>query len=250
MAVKLPEFDVVHKQKRCGNDLAILPVYNEMPMLRLIITALKNSYSGNVLVIDDNSNDGSFEFLEKTKKITLLRNGKNAGAGGVLLQGFNYAREQGFHRIITMDSDGQHHACQIKEFFSALTKNKVDMVWGTRYPAGFTRLAKSFQARQQNNIAVTNRLNEITGWGITDSFCGFRAYSGKALEKVHPTETGYGMLLQFAVLAWKAGLQMIEHPVPLIYLDETRDFNQNFKDAKIRLEYYFSVIEEVLHKES
>jgi len=242
----LPGYDILHEEPACGQDVVILPVYNELPILASTIDAISISFPGSMVVVDDASTDGSGEFLQQRKGFTLLRNRANAGAGGVLLRGFAYALAEGYERIVTMDSDGQHNACQSVEFLHALEENGPDMVWGTRYPAGLTPLAPRFRPRQEINRAITARLNEITGWGITDSFCGFRAYTRRALEAVQPVETGYGMLLELAVLAWRAGLSMAHHPVPLIYLDETRNFNEQFADAQVRRQYYFEVIARAL----
>ena len=120
------------------------------------------------------------------------------------------------------------------------------MVWGTRYPGGYTPLAEPFMERQRVNREISARLRFFTGWPVTDSFCGFRAYRADALAKLDIQETGYGMLLELAVLAWHEGMTMVEHPVPLIYLDESRDFNQQFRDAEVRRAYYHKTIDRAL----
>lgn len=242
----LPGFDVIREQPKTGEDLVILPVYNELPVLPCALAAIQLCYHGDILVVDDASTDGSGALLDRLEGFSLIRNQENAGAGGVLLRGFDYALRSGHRFIVTMDADGQHNACQIEEFLRVLKEEGVDMVWGTRYPGGYTPLAEPFQARQKINRLITQRLQAVTRWPITDSFCGFRAYRRRALECVQPEETGYGMLLEFAVLAHHAGLSVVEHPVPLIYLDDRRDFNQQFTNAEVRLAYYLEVIENAL----
>ena len=242
----LPPYDVVREEPPSGPDAVVLPVYNEMPILDCTLDAIGICYGGDVVVVDDASTDGSSEALDRRSGLTVLRNRENAGAGGVLLRGFDWALEKGYRRIVTMDSDGQHNACNIPGFLRMLEESGVGMVWGTRYPGGFTRLAEPFNRRQEINREITQRLRKITGWDITDSFCGFRAYTADALRRVHPCDTSYGMLLEYAIRAWKAGLRMKHHPVPLIYLDETRDFNQEFANAEVRRQYYHRVLDEAL----
>jgi dolichol-phosphate mannosyltransferase len=248
MKAELPGAHLLHEDRRPGEALVVLPVYNERPILDETLDAVRCWFDGNVLVVDDASTDGSGEYLASRSDVTVLRNEANAGAGGVLLRAFAFACERGHDPVVTLDADGQHNACQIPEFLYALEATGVDMVWGTRYPGGFTPLAEPYQARQRINRIITARLCAITGWPITDSFCGFRAYRRHVLVTVRPAETGYGMLLAFAVLAWQAGFSMRHHPVPLIYLDPARDFNGAFADDTVRLAYYQGVIDGVLDR--
>ncbi|MHC4885235.1 MAG: glycosyltransferase family 2 protein [Planctomycetota bacterium] len=242
----LPAFDLIHEGVKTGKVLVVLPVYNEMPALPETLATIRHCCRDDILVVDDHSVDGSFEVLKAGQGYSLIRNVENAGAGGVLLQGFRYALEREYDVVVTMDSDGQHNACQVHEFVYKLEQTGADMVWGTRYPAGFTRLAEPFQQRQEVNQEITERLRKLTGWPITDSFCGFRAYRSQVLSAFAMKDTGYGMLLEMTVRAWRAGFQVVEHPVPLIYLDETRDFQNLFQDSKNRLEYYHRVIDSTL----
>jgi dolichol-phosphate mannosyltransferase len=242
----LPACDMLRPLPQSGRSLVVLPVYNELPILACTLEAIQICYAGDLLVIDDGSSDGSFEFLQQGEGFALLRNRSNAGAGGVLLQGFAQALEAGYEEVVTLDADGQHNACHIHSFLRTLRESGAEMVWGTRYPGGFTPLAAPFQKRQEVNREITARLRELTGWAITDSFCGFRAYTRRALAAVQPRETGYGMLLEFAVRAWRAGLTMRHLPVPLIYLDPERDFNSEFEDAETRRRYYHDVIDAAL----
>ncbi|MFH0910151.1 MAG: glycosyltransferase family 2 protein [Planctomycetota bacterium] len=241
-----PGYDILREEALLGDTLVILPVYNEFPILTCTLKAIRAHWAGNLLVVDDASTDESGGYLERREGLTLIRNQENEGAGGVLLRGFSYAAERGYRYAVTMDSDGQHNAAQIPEFHCRIRHERADMIWGTRYPGGFTALAEPFRPRQAINREITARLNAVTGWGITDSFCGFRAYKVESLRKLPLREKGYGMFLELAVLAWKAGLSMKEHPVPLIYLDQTRDFQRQFVDHEVRRRYYHEVIDRAL----
>jgi dolichol-phosphate mannosyltransferase len=95
--------------------------------------------------------------------------------------------------------------------------------------------------RQRVNELVTQEINRVTGWSLTDAFCGFKAYRRQALEAMRLTEPGYGMPLQVWAQAYRAGLKVIELPVPRIYFDGDRSFGQDLDDAERRLGYYLDV---------
>ena len=78
---------------------------------------------------------------------------------------------------------------------------------------------------------------------ICDAFCGFKAYSRRALEHLHINETGYAMPLEVWVQAAAASLRIVELPVPLVYLDLARSFGGALDDAATRLAYYRSVLD-------
>src|SRR5205085_494171 len=79
-----------------------------------------------------------------------------------------------------------------------------------------------------------------------DAFCGFKAYRAAALSHLHVTEPGYAMPLEVWVQAAHAGLSVVELPVPLIYLEESRSFGGSLDDADARLAYYCEVLERSL----
>ena len=93
---------------------------------------------------------------------------------------------------------------------------------------------------------VTERLNDALQLRLTDAFCGFKAYRTAALRRLSLTETGYAMPLELWVQAVRAGMRIIEHPVPLIYLDEERSFGGSLDDADLRMSYYLEVLDRAL----
>ena len=78
---------------------------------------------------------------------------------------------------------------------------------------------------------VTALLNEHLGLGLTDAFCGFKAYRVSCLRQLHLTEDGYAMPLELWVQAAFHELMIVEVPVPLIYLDEKRSFGGALDDS-------------------
>ncbi len=247
----LPDYT---ETKRCVSNfrdvLIIVPVYNEMPHLEEVIISIKDCWQGDILAVDDCSTDNSLEALNCIDDISVISNHSNAGAGGVLLQGFQWAYTNNYQNIITMDADGQHSPEMISAFLHAIEKcgccKNCNFIWGSRYLVDTPELEASYAPRREINIEITQRLNDVTGFNLTDAFCGFRAYRLESLAKLPLTEVGYGMFMQMTILAAKHKLSIREIEVPLVYLDETRDFNGNFSDTSERLEYYHKVIDKEL----
>ncbi len=247
MRVPLPDYTIEQEPEKIGDTIVIVPVYNEMPHLPEVIGTILEHWEGGILAVDDNSSDESLKALKEFPRLTIIHNIENCGAGGVLLQAFKFAMERGYVNAITMDADGQHQPESITRFLHELEKCHCccdcDFVWGSRYIDGYKPLKEGFQPRQDINREITNRINEVTGYRLTDVFCGFRAYRLESLSKLDITETGYGMFLQMTIQAAKKGIEIRQIPIPLIYLDDTRDFNENFKDVSHRLKYYHRIIE-------
>jgi dolichol-phosphate mannosyltransferase len=119
----------------------------------------------------------------------------------------------------------------------------ADIVSGSRYLRRFAGDSLPPVARRRINAEITAEVNERLGLELTDAFCGFKAYSRRALECLHVTETGYAMPLEAWVQAAAAGLTIVELPVPLVYLDLARSFGGALDDAATRLAYYRRVLD-------
>ncbi len=96
------------------------------------------------------------------------------------------------------------------------------------------------------NRRLTAELNQRLGYNLTDAFCGFKAYRTSALQQLSITDLGYAMPLQLWVQAAAANLNVIEIPVPLIYLDLNRSFGGSLDHAETRLAYYNRVLDEAI----
>ena len=117
-----------------------------------------------------------------------------------------------------------------------------DVVSGSRYLTSQWDDTPTIPERARVNRTVTEIINSVTGYCLTDSFCGYKAYRVSALEKLDLHEDGYAMPLEFWIQAATAGLTVKEIPVSLIYLDENRSFGKDLDDERIRLAHYKDVI--------
>ncbi|MCH2125359.1 MAG: glycosyltransferase family 2 protein [Pirellulaceae bacterium] len=220
--------------------LTALPVFNEACSVDSVLAEVLKS-SPHVLVVDDGSVDGTLELLKQRDDIQLIIHPKNLGYGAALRTAFNYAIQQDFEIVVTVDCDGQHEPQRIPAFVKAA--ENADIVSGSRYLSVFNDDDVPPTDRREINALVTDLINERLGMTLTDSFCGFKAYRVEALRQLKLTENGYAMPLELWVQAAHHRLSICELAVPLIYLDEKRSFGDALDDADSRLLYYFDVLE-------
>jgi len=227
--------------------LTALPVYNEVAHVGPVLDEVLK-YSRDVLVIDDGSSDGTSELLARRNDVVTVRHPQNQGYGAALRTAYDYAQAQGYDVLVTIDCDGQHEPRLIPELAAAVFSQPpgpVDIVSGSRYLKEFDGDSLPPEDRRRINREITDWLNRVFRLGITDAFCGFKAYRVAALHHLHITDLGYAMPLQVWVQAARYCLKVVEFPVPLIYLDEKRSFGGVLDDAARRLTHYYTV----LHRE-
>ncbi len=221
--------------------LAAIPVYNEAKSVDGVLDEVVR-YAPDVLAVDDGSTDGTSDLLDKRRDVTVLHHPKNRGYGAALQTAFQYAIEEGYEVIVTLDCDGQHQPKRIPRFVTAC--KHADIVSGSRYLKTYDGDSLPPPERLFINRTVTKRLNDTFHWNLTDAFCGFKAYRVSALEQLRITIDGYAMPLELWAQAAMLGLNILEIPVPLIYLDLARSFGGALDDGGVRLNHYNQVIDE------
>ena len=217
--------------------LTALPVYNESEHVTSVLDQVLR-FSPDVLVVDDGSTDGTSEIVSRRRDVRVARHETNLGYGAALTTAFEYAMQHQYDVVVTVDCDGQHEPQRIPQFVNACSNQNVDIVSGSRYLRQFEGDSQPPEQRRRVNQIVTAELNDRLSLNLTDAFCGFKAYRVDALRCMKIEEVGYAMPLELWVQAARRGLRIIELPVPLIYLDETRSFGGTLDDTHIRLEYY------------
>jgi glycosyltransferase involved in cell wall biosynthesis len=222
-------------------SLTAIPVYNEAAHLGPVLDeALR--YSPEVLVVDDGSTDGTSALLTARRDVHIVHHRRNRGYGAALQSAFDFALRGAYDILVTIDCDGQHQPRRIPDFVQAVTDRDADVVSGSRYLEKFPGDSRPPEARRRINEQITREVNDLLGLHLTDAFCGFKAYRVPVLGKIELSETGYAMPLEFWVRAAQLGLKIVEIPVPLIYLDESRSFGGALDNADVRLTVYREVL--------
>ncbi len=219
--------------------LTAIPVFNEEPHIEPVLAEVLRHAPCDVLVVDDGSTDGTPDRLARFPAVKVVRHPANRGYGAGLRSAFDYTLAHGYDGLVTLDCDGQHEPSRIAEVAAPLAE--FDIVSGSRYLREFDPSQRPPADRRRINETVTRMINECLGLGLTDAFCGFKAYRAGALAQFAITDDGYAMPLELWVQAVEHGLSIVEVPVPLIYLDEKRAFGGSLDDAEYRLAHYKSV---------
>jgi len=219
--------------------LVAMPLYNEERYIeRVLRCAMK--FADDILVVNDGSSDQGAQ-KARAMGVEVIDHPTNYGYGRALSDAFAYAAGKGYDVVITMDADLQHLPRYIPAFLWAIPD--YDIVSGSRYLVGQPEDTSAPAERRKVNRIVTEIVNCYTGFGLTDSFCGFKAYKVDALRRLDLCEDGYAMPLELWIQAAAHGLSVKEIPVSLVYVDPTRTFGNNLDDAAKRLAYYRRVIE-------
>lgn len=228
--------------------LTALPVFNEQSHLSNVLQTVRQ-FSSEILVVDDGSTDATPELLRREEGIHVVTHNPNRGYGAALKSAFNFAVEKNFDVLVTIDCDGQHEPRLIPELAARVFADQIhpaDIVSGSRYLKHFEGDSLPPEERRRVNQLITEMINDRLGLSLTDAFCGFKAYRVDALPRLSITEFGYAMPLQLWVQAVHEKFRIVEHPVPLIYLDEKRSFGGTLDDAQRRMAYYREVIDREL----
>lgn len=222
------------------NVLVGVPVYNEVDYIDRVLDEVRR-YCPNIFVVDDGSTDGTGEKLAARTDVRVHTHLANQGYGQSLIDIFDAAAAAGYDWVITLDADEQHEPRAIEEFVRVAAEGDADIVSGSRYlDEPEADVAPS--DRRWVNQQITRLLCELTGYELTDAFCGFKAYRVEAVDRLRLTEQGYSMPLQLWIAARRAGLRVREIPIRLIYKDPNRRFGGGLDDTRRRIDYYLETI--------
>jgi dolichol-phosphate mannosyltransferase len=204
------------------HSLIIIPTYNEADNVAKIIPEVLAQDEGfNVLIVDDNSPDGTAKIIQEMQKtnshIHLIERSSKLGLGTAYVAGFKYALSHGFDFVFEMDADFSHDP---KLLVKLLTKaEEYDLVIGSRYISGVNvvnwpmrRLILSYSANLYTRI--------ITGLPVKDATAGFKCYRRVVLESFNLDSiksNGYSFQIETNFLAWKHGFRICE--VPIVFTD-------------------------------
>ncbi|MDE1867018.1 MAG: glycosyltransferase family 2 protein [Thaumarchaeota archaeon] len=196
--------------------LVCIPAYNEEKAIGDIVKrSLK--HADKVIVCDDGSADDTAK-IAKESGATVISHKKNEGYGASIITLFDRARQESADIMITIDGDGQHDPDQIPLLFDTLQQNNVDVVIGSRF---LDKASGIPGYRKQGIKIITSAANFGADFKVSDAQSGFRAYSKRAIESIHPTETGMSVSTEILLKISNKGLSLAEVPITISYGDDT-----------------------------
>ncbi len=221
-----------------------MPTYNEADnILRIIPEVLKNSTPENefnILVVDDNSPDGTAGMVEglKNERIHLLKREKKSGLGTAYVAGFHYAIKNNYDYVFEMDADFSHDPKYLKGFIETIEQG-YDLVIGSRYINGISVLNWPIRRLILSYLAsVYTRM--VTGLKVMDTTAGFMCYRVSALKQINLDEVksnGYSFQIEMKFKFYKKGFKIKE--VPILFIDRLE--GESKMSRKVVYEAYFMV---------
>jgi dolichol-phosphate mannosyltransferase len=201
--------------------LVVMPTYNEAQSLPGVLARLTAAVPHvNVLVVDDNSPDGTGQIAEDLAaadpRITVLHRAGKEGLGAAYLAGFARGIEQGYDVLVEMDADGSHRPEDLPRLLAGLPG--ADLVLGSRWVPGGA-VVNWPASRRLLSRGGTAYANLVLGLGIRDATGGFRAFraatlTGLDLENVH--SQGYCFQIDLALRTVERGFRVIEVPITFV----------------------------------
>jgi len=205
--------------------LIIIPTYNELENLpKLLPEVLSKDEGINVLIVDDNSPDGTAGFVESQMKVNnrihLIKRPSKQGLGTAYIAGFKYALQNNFEFIFEMDADFSHDPKEIPRFLDEI-KNS-DVVLGSRYINGVNVINWPLRRLLLSSFAnLYTRI--ITGLPVHDATGGYKCFNRKVLEAIdldRVKSNGYAFQIEMTFKAWKKGFSVKE--IPIIFVDRVK----------------------------
>jgi dolichol-phosphate mannosyltransferase len=203
--------------------LVVIPTYNEAENIeRIVPLVLAQDPDVHVLVVDDNSPDGTGAVVDRMKegepRINCLHREGKGGLGSAYIAGFQWAlANTDAQFVFEMDADFSHDPAAIPEFLEAI--EDVDLVVGSRYLNGITVINWPL-SRLILSVGANIYAGVVTGLPLKDCTGGFKCFRRETLqalplERVH--SDGYSFQIELNWHVWKQGLRLKE--IPIIFTD-------------------------------
>lgn len=224
--------------------VVVIPTYNERDNIEILLSQLfaLRIEGLNVLVVDDNSPDGTGEFVEKLRigndRLAILHRPLKQGLGPAYVAGFRTALSDNADIICEMDADRSHDPKYLPVLLSAL--GVKDVVLGSRYVAGGGVSNWNWSRRLISRFGNVYA-RSVLGLPYRDLTGGYKCYRRTVLEKIgldNVSSLGYNFQIETTYRAHRAGFRIIE--VPIVFVERARGTSKfNFK---IVLESFWKVL--------
>lgn len=208
--------------------LVIIPTYNEKDNIEDIIRYVLNisAKEFDILVVDDNSPDGTAQIVEKLieqfpDRLFIEKRVGKLGLGTAYIHGFKWGLNKNYEYIIEMDADFSHNPDDLIKLYQAC-ENGADVAIGSRYSQG-VNVVNWPMSRVLMSYFASVYVRWITRMPIMDTTAGFVCYNQKVLRKMNLEKIkfiGYAFQIEMKFVAWKLGFNIKE--VSIIFTDRKK----------------------------
>jgi glycosyltransferase involved in cell wall biosynthesis len=207
--------EILDKMRTC----VVIPTYNEAREIGKLVNEIRRQ-NLTVLVIDDGSSDNTQELARKNGA-EVLRNETNLGKGASLIRGFDYALENNFDAVITMDGDGQHLPQDLPAFVRLAQDSDAAIIIGNRM--GKTKAMPVI--RVLTNRFMSWLISIVAGQEIPDSQCGYRLIKKEILREVRFQTRRFEAESEILIKAARLGFKIGSVPIRTVYSTEKSRIN-------------------------
>jgi dolichol-phosphate mannosyltransferase len=230
-----------------SDTLVIIPTYNEKENIEAIIRAVFcEEKTFHVLVVDDNSPDGTSAIIEKLivefpKRLSIEKRKGKSGLGTAYIHGFKWALAKDYNYIIEMDADFSHNPKDLVRLYNACATGDGDVSVGSRYVNNSVNVVNWDVKRLLLSYFASKYVRLITRIPVFDTTAGFVCWKRHVLETINLDKirfVGYAFQIEMKFKAWKHKFTIKE--VSVIFTD--RDLGTSKMSGNIVTEALFGVI--------
>ena len=206
------------------SNIVIIPTYKERENIEAIVKSISSlPIVFDILIIDDNSPDGTADIVKNLQKsflnLNLVERPGKMGLGTAYIAGFKWALEKGYNYIYEMDADFSHDPRDLVKLYKACSEDGADLAIGSRYISG-VNVVNWPLSRVLMSYVASIYVRMITGMRIMDTTAGFKCYRKEVLQNIRLDKVksiGYGFQIEMKFKTWKLGYKIVE--VPIIFTD-------------------------------
>src|SRR6266516_3854764 len=204
-----------------NDSVVVIPTYNEAENLERLVEMVLAQGPFDVLVVDDNSPDGTGAIAgalgdRYPGRVVVLHRPAKQGLGTAYRAGFGYALARGYAYLFEMDADFSHDPKALPQLRAAL--NKADMVLGSRYVRGGATANWTF-ARQLLSRCGSLYAALVLGLPFHDLTGGFKGFAARVLQSLDLDaiqSNGYAFQIEVTYRAYRSGFRIVEYPITFV----------------------------------
>lgn len=207
------------------DSLVIIPMYNERENAAAIIDAvLALKHGFDVLVIDDNSPDGTSDIVrgkisQHPGRVYMIERSGKLGLGTAYIEGFKWALDNGYGYVFEMDADFSHNPKDLELLYLECAEKGADVAVGSRYVTG-VNVVNWPMGRVLMSYFASKYVQLVTDLKVKDTTAGFACYRSEVLRTMELDKIrfkGYAFQIEMKFTAVKCGFKVTE--VPIIFVN-------------------------------